>query len=99
MKALRLEEVRKRPVVVPGGFKDDGHRKLETMKKVSEQPELGCSVGQDQALAALPAWRFDQNVVTQLGDIDRYQNSGRLSRLNKGHGWFAPEVKVGIRSA
>ena len=37
--------------------------------------------------------------VTQLGDIDGYQNGGRLSRLNKGHGWFSPEVKVGIRSA
>jgi integrase len=28
-----------------------------------------------------------------------YQNGGRLRRLNKGHGWFSPEVKVGIRSA
>ena len=69
------------------------------MKIIGEETELGCRVGQDQALAALPAGRFNQNVVTQLGDINSYQNNGRLSRLNKGHGWFSPEVKVGIRSA
>jgi putative transposase len=45
---------------------------LQTMKKVSKQPELSCGVGQNQALAALPSGRFDQNVVTQLGDINGY---------------------------
>jgi hypothetical protein len=26
---------------------------------------------------ALPSWRFDQHIVTELGDIDRYQNGRR----------------------
>jgi hypothetical protein len=91
--------VRQRPVVVPSGLEDDAHWVLQTMKKVSKQPELGCRVGQDKALAALPSRSFDQHIVTELGYIDRYQNGGRLSRLDKGHGWFSPEVKVDIRSA
>jgi hypothetical protein len=99
VETLSLKEMRQRPVVVAGGLEDDAHRMLQAMKEVSKQPELGCGVGQDHALAVLPARRFDQNVVTQLGYIDGYQNDGRLSRLNKGHGWFSPEVKVGIRSA
>ncbi len=74
-------------MVVAGGLKDDADRMIEAMEIIGKEAELGCGVGQDQALATLPAGRFDQNVVTQLGDIDGYQNGGRLSRLNKGHGW------------
>jgi hypothetical protein len=99
MESFSLQKVRQRSVVVPSGLEDDAHGVLQAMKKVSKQSELGCGVGQDKALAALPSRRFDQHIVTELGNIDRYQNSGWLSRLDKGHGWFSPEVKVGIRSA
>src|SRR5579859_3610842 len=99
MESLSLEEVGERTMVVAGGLEDDANRMLQAMKIVSKQPELSCCVGQDHALAALPAGSFNQDVVTQLGDIDGYQNGERFSRLNKGHGWFSPEVKVGIRSA
>jgi len=53
------------------------------MKIVGKETELGGCVGQDQTLAALPAGRFDQNVMTELGDIDGYQNNARLSRLGR----------------
>jgi hypothetical protein len=99
MEALSLQEVRERTMVVARGLENDEDRMLEAMKVVGKEAELGRGVRQDQTLATLPAGRFDQNVVTQLGDIDGYQNGGQLSRLNKGHGWFSPEVKVGIRSA
>jgi hypothetical protein len=64
-----------------------------------KEEELGRDVGQAQALTALPSGRFDQNVVTQFGNIDGYQNGRRLSRLYGGHGWYALKVKVGIRSS
>src|ERR1700722_3115728 len=99
MESLSLQEVSERTMVVAGGLEDDANRMLQAMKIVSKQPELSCCVGQDHALATLPTGCFKQDVVTQLGDIDGYQNSERFSRLNKGHGWFSPEVKVGIRSA
>src|ERR1700734_2204253 len=99
MEALSLQKVRERTMVVTGGLEDDAHGMLQAMKKVSKEPELSCGVGQDHALATLPTGSFNQNVVTQLGNIDSYQNGERFSRLNKGHGWFSPEVKVGIRSA
>jgi hypothetical protein len=99
VEALGLEEVRERSMVVAGSLEDDADRALKAMKVIGKEPELGRSVGQDEALATLPSGHFDQNVVTELGDIDGYQNGGRLSRLNKGHGWFSPEVKAGIRSA
>ena len=54
------------------------------MEVIGKEPELGCGVGQNHAFPALPAGCFDQNIVTQLGDIDGYQNGGRLRRLDKG---------------
>ncbi len=98
-KRFRVEQIvgvlKQAPVVVPCGLEDNAHWMLQAMKKVSKQPELGCGVGQDHALAVLPSWRLDQDVVTQFGDIDGYQNGGRLSRLNKGHGWFSPVLQTG----
>ena len=76
METLGLQKVCQRPMVVPSGLEDDAHWVLQAMKKVREQAELGCGVGQDHALAALPSRRLDEDVVTQLGDVDSYQNGG-----------------------
>jgi hypothetical protein len=75
--------MRERTMVVAGGLEDDADRMLEAMEIIGEEAEPGRGVGQDQALAVLPARSFDQNVMTQLGDIDGYQNGGRLSGLNQ----------------
>ena len=40
-----LQEVCQRTVVVADGLEDDTPGMLQAMKKVSEQPKLGCGVG------------------------------------------------------
>src|SRR6185312_1352739 len=61
------------------------------MQIIGQPSELNCRVEQDKALAAFPPGRLDQHVMTKLGDIDGYQNSGRLRTLNVGHGWLSPQ--------
>ncbi len=86
-------------MVVAGGLESDPDGAIEAVKVLGKAPELDSGVGKNQALARFPAWRFDKNFMTQLGNIDGYQNCGRLRRLRKGHGWFVSRGEVGIRSA
>ena len=77
-----------RTMVVAGGLESDPDRVLEAVKVLGKAVEFDSGVGKDQALARFPARRFDKNFMTQLGNIDGYQNCGRLRRLRKGNGWF-----------
>ena len=66
-------------MIVADSPEDNAYSLLQATKKVGEQPKLGCGVGRDNALATLPFRRFDQNIVTKLGDIYSYQSSAGLS--------------------
>jgi hypothetical protein len=67
---------------------------------IGRPSRLNCRVEQDEALAPFPAGHIDQYLMAQLGDIDSYQNGGRLRTLNVGHGWLdSSKVNVAVRSA
>src|ERR1700692_2472946 len=72
-------------MIVAGGFESDTDRKLEAVEVVGKAAEFDRSVRKNQALARPPAGRFDEDFMAQLGDVDGYQNCGRLRRLSKGH--------------
>lgn len=60
-------------MVVAGYLEADTDRQSEAVQIVGKAPELDGGVEQHEALAALPAGDFDENLMTQLGDVDGYQ--------------------------
>src|SRR5579875_1268391 len=88
IEAFSLEEMRQRAVIVAGGLEGHAHRMLETMQIIGKAAELNGGVQQNQTLTVLQAGGFDEDFMAQLGNIDGYQDRGRLRTLNNGHGWL-----------
>src|SRR5579875_1690755 len=89
-KALGLQEMRQRTMVIASSFKNDTDRMSESVQVIGKAAELDGVVEQDKSLTALSSGCFDQDFVTRLGNVDGYQNSRLLRTLKNGHGWFAP---------
>ena len=72
-KALAVEKIRQRPMIVTGRFKTDHDGVLETSQVTGQLLKFVKLVCQSQAAASARRRRFDQNIVIVLGDIDSYQ--------------------------
>src|SRR5579875_299429 len=80
-KALGLQEMRQRTMVVASSFKADPDWVLQLMQVIGKTAKLHGGVQQNQTLAALSSGCFDQDFVTRLGNVDGYQNSRLLRTL------------------
>lgn len=86
LEALVMKEVGQRWMVVAVRFEPDQRRRPGLVQIVSQPLVLCPGAGHTKAPTTSRCRRFDQNVVTTLGDVDRYQRHRLGRRLRLGHG-------------